>query len=109
MARKRLAPAFLKGINEHLSTLMSRRIRAEDRWNGYILKAIDGTSVKLMDTVENQQRYPQPSSQKAGCGFPVMGMVGIINLSHGGWDAFATASNDTGELTLSDLKHAAYG
>ena len=87
MARKRLAPAFLKGINEHLSMLMSRRIRAEDRWHGHVLKAIDGTSVKLMDTVENQQQYPQPSSQESGCGFPVMGMVGIINLSHGGWDA----------------------
>jgi hypothetical protein len=100
MARKRLAPAFLKGINEHLSTHMSRRIREEDRWHGHALKAIDGTSVKLMDTVENQQSYPQPSSQKPGCGFPVMGVVGIINLSHGGWNAFATAPNDTHELTV---------
>lgn len=101
MARRRLAPAFLKGINEHLSKLLSRRIRDEDRWHGYVLKAIDGIAVKLMDTMENQPQYPQPSIQKAGCGFPVMGMVGIINLSHGGWDAFATASNDTGELTVS--------
>lgn len=101
MARKRLSMSFLKGINEHLSTLMSRRIRSEDRWHGHVLKAIDGTSVKLMDTLENQQQYPQPSTQKTGCGFPVMGMVGIINLSHGGWGAFATASNDTSELTVS--------
>ena len=100
MARKRLSPAFLQRIYEHLSTLMSRRIRSEDRWNGHVLKAIDGTSVKLMDTPENQQRYPQPSSQKAGCGFPVMGMVGIINLSHGGWDAFATAASDVHDLTV---------
>ena len=100
MARKRLAKSFLAGIHEHLSALMNRRIRAQDRWQGHILKAIDGTSVKLMDTLDNQEQYPQPSSQKPGCGFPVMGVVGIINLSHGGWDAFATAPNDTHELTV---------
>ena len=100
MARQRLTKSFLHGVSEHLCALMSQRIRREDRWQGYVLKAIDGTSVKLMDTVENQASYPQPSSQKPGCGFPVMGILGIINLSHGGWDAFATAPNDTHELSV---------
>ena len=101
MARKRLTMSFLKGVNGHLSNLMSRRIRPEDRWHGHVLKAIDGTSVKLMDTLENQEQYPQPSTQKPGCGFPVMGLVGIINLSHGGWEAFATAANSAHDLSVS--------
>ena len=99
-ARKRISMRFLKGIASHLSDLMTRRIRPEDLWHGFVLKAIDGTSVKLMDTLKNQEKYPQPTSQKPGCGFPVMGMVGILNLSHGGWDAFATAPVSAHDLTV---------
>jgi hypothetical protein len=36
-----------------------------------------------MDTSENQELYPQPSGQKQGCGFPVMGLVGVLDLSTG--------------------------
>ena len=100
-ARQRLGLPFLQGVQEHLSKLMSRRIRAQDRWHGHTLKAIDGTSVQLMDTWQNQQQYPQPSTQKPGCGFPIMGMVGILNLSHGGWQAFATAPGTAHDLKVS--------
>lgn len=100
MARKRLSLGFLEGISRHLSEHMARRIRPKDLWHGYVLKALDGTSVKLMDTLKNQQPYPQPVSQKPGCGFPVMGMVGIINLSHGGWEAFATAEHTAHDLSV---------
>ena len=34
--------------------------------------------------------YPQSSTQKPGCGFPMMGIVGVLNLSHGGWEGFET-------------------
>ena len=51
------------------------------------LKAIDGSSVTLMDTAENQARYPQHGASKEGCGFPIMGIVGLVNLSHGGWES----------------------
>ena len=43
-----------------------------------------------MDTPENQVSYPQHSSQKEGCGFPIMGIVGVVNLSHGGVEGFET-------------------
>jgi len=43
-----------------------------------------------MDTPANQKAYPQPSSQKQGCGFPTMEVVGLLNLSHGGWEAHKT-------------------
>jgi len=44
--------------------------------------AVDATSVQLADTPENQQCYPQPSNQKAGCGFPVMQIVGLFNMEN---------------------------
>jgi hypothetical protein len=36
-----------------------------------------------MDTPENQNTYAQPSSQKEGCGFPKMGVVGVLDLAQG--------------------------
>jgi hypothetical protein len=56
------------------------------------LPAPKGGSVLLMDTEANQLVYPQPSSQKPGCGFPAMGVVALLNHSHGGWEAFETCN-----------------
>ena len=37
----------------------------------------------MPDTPENQARYPQSSTQKAGCGFPAMHIVALFSLSGG--------------------------
>lgn len=37
----------------------------------------------MPDTPENQKRYPQPSGQKEGCGFPVMRITAIFSLVSG--------------------------
>jgi len=47
------------------------------------VKVVDGTSVQLPDTDENRARYPYPSGQKPGCGFPVMGVLAIQSLGSG--------------------------
>ena len=44
---------------------------------------IDGTTVSMPDTLENQQAFPQPNSQKPGLGFPVARLVAIISLATG--------------------------
>lgn len=36
--------------------------------------------MQLADTPENQEAYPQPTLQKAGCGFPVMQIVGLFDM-----------------------------
>ncbi|MEH2037982.1 transposase [Nostoc sp.] len=41
------------------------------------IKVIDGSTVSMPDTVENQKECPQPSSQKPGCGFPIA-KIGVI-------------------------------
>lgn len=92
-ARLRVGDEFLEKILTRIDQSQRGAIRPEDRWKGLVLKAFDGTSVKLMDTVENQEMYPQPSSQAEGCGFPVMGIVGLLNLSHGGWEGFTTGDS----------------
>ena len=75
-ARQRLPDSFLDQIHQRVETFAEARVEDHQLWYGHRLKAIDGTSVKLMDTPENQAEYPQPSGQAEGCGFPVMGRKG---------------------------------
>ena len=37
----------------------------------------------MPDTPGNQELYPQHGSQKAGAGFPIARLVGVISLAHG--------------------------
>ncbi len=90
--------SFLQSIHERITAKLSARIGKEDLWNGLTLKAVDGSSVHLMDTEENQKAYPQSSSQKKGCGSPFFGMVGLLNLSHGGWEQIKTCPMSTHEI-----------
>ena len=87
--RGRLPIEFLEEANERVNAHLSAGIRHEDPYHGHIVKSIDGSSMSLDDTEENQAEYPQPTSQKPGCGFPVMGIMGVLNHSHGGWEDFA--------------------
>ena len=66
-----------------------------------------------MDIEENQEVYSQPSGQKKDCGFPIMGLVAVVNHSHGGIEGvvkcfkttmnmehFAVKSPEIAHLTL---------
>lgn len=122
-ARQRFKLAFLKQIHQRVVTWLERGVSQRDQWQGFNLKAMDGSSVQLMDTASNQVLYPQPSSQKLGAGYPVMGMVGLLNLSHGGWEHVETcpySDHDTkaaakmvghldrGDLLLADRAFCSY-
>ena len=106
-ARQRLSETFLKAAFEKITDSLNRSIRTEDLWHGHVIKAIDGSSVKLIDTPKNQAVYPQPCTQKPGCGFPLMGIVGVLNLSHGGWEGFETCDQRAHDSVIAPrlLKH----
>lgn len=87
--RGRLPLEFLDAANRRINDHLSARIRPADTYLGHVVKSIDGSSVVLDDTAANQSEYPQPSSQTPGCGFPVMGIMGVLNHAHGGWEDFA--------------------
>ena len=52
-------------------------------WFGLHPKVIDGTTVTAPDTPQNQRAYPQPRSQKPGCGFPLLKLVAVFSLAVG--------------------------
>ena len=99
-ARGRLKSEFLLSVNERVNAHMSARIRPEDTYHGHVVKSIDGSSVMLDDTVKNQAEYPQPAGQKPGCGFPVMGIMGVLNHSHGGWEDFANGQQSAHDAPI---------
>ena len=53
------------------------------RWMNRPVRLVDGTTVTLPDTAENQSTYPQSPNQKPGLGFPLCRIVGLICLGSG--------------------------
>jgi len=82
-SRNRLNPVYLDEIHQRLVEQTERRIPSKSLWYGRHVKVVDGSSVSMPDTEENQKLYPQPSSQKKGCGFPVMRIVAMFSLVTG--------------------------
>lgn len=82
-ARARLEDATLEKISTHLVDQMQRNTPEAHRWKGRAVKILDGTTVSMPDTPGNQECWPQSRSQKPGCGFPLLKLVGLFSLASG--------------------------
>jgi putative transposase len=72
-------------------------------WHGRIVEMVDGWTVTMADTPENQAEYPQMANQKTGCGFPIARMIGLFSLAIGAANRVAIAAyqgKQTGETSL---------
>ncbi|WP_199316608.1 transposase domain-containing protein [Chroococcidiopsis sp [FACHB-1243]] len=76
-ARARLPEKLLENLFSQAAQNIDEKVTTEHLWHGRNLKVIDGSTVSMPDTVENQKAYPQPKTQKAGCGFPIA-KIGVI-------------------------------
>lgn len=83
-ARKRLDADGLSVIGDQIAWSLERSVRSDEGWiQGRSVKIIDGTTVSMPDTPENQQAWPQPGSQKPGLGFPLLKLAGLFSLASG--------------------------
>jgi hypothetical protein len=82
-ARQRLPTEMVTALTRETGRLLCDSANAGWRWRGRAVKLVDGTGISMPDTPENQERYPQPSSQAPGAGFPLARLVGVICLSTG--------------------------
>ena len=90
-ARKtRLPEAFLAGIHRQIASGVEAQRPTDYLWRGRHVGVVDGTTLSMPDTPENQAAYPQPSEQKKGCGFPVLKLVGVFSLATGLWHLLAS-------------------
>lgn len=55
----------------------------EWQWKGHRVLNVDGSTITMTDTPENQQEYPQQSTQTPGCGFPIARILVVFSLAVG--------------------------
>jgi hypothetical protein len=82
-ARARLPLDLLESTLAHTARAADGLVLPSAFLQGRVVKVCDGTTATLPDTPENQQLYPQPKSQRPGCGFPIMRLLAVWSLRSG--------------------------
>ena len=82
-ARLRLPRERLEQALAATALAAATRVGPPGALQGRPVKVVDGSTTQLADTRKNQQRYPQPSTQKKGCGFPVLKLAVLFCLNSG--------------------------
>ena len=82
-ARGRLPLSMVSGLARETGRQLHARACPQWCWRGRPVKLVDGTGISMPDTDENQARYPQPSTQAPGVGFPLARVVVVICLATG--------------------------
>jgi hypothetical protein len=82
-ARKRLPMALINQLVHATGAQLEADLPTAWRWKNRPVYLIDGTTMTMPDTPENQARYPQQSVQKKGLGFPICRLLGVVSLSSG--------------------------
>ncbi len=96
-ARKRLPLDTLQRVRVGVAAAGEKMAQL---WRGLRPKLLDGTTIGLPDTQKNQRAYPQSRSQKPGCGFPLMRLLGVFSLSTGVLLDYAKGNKHQSELRL---------
>ena len=99
-ARQRLPEALLEETWQAIASQLSTACCSAMHWMGLRVAVVDGTTVSMPDTAENQAVWPQPHAQNAGCGFPVMKLVGLFSLATGAVHALVTGTLHNNEHAL---------
>jgi hypothetical protein len=101
-ARRRLPLKFLQSGVREIGTA-TQEAANRWKWNGHSVVMVDGTTVLMPDTPDNQEAYPQQNTQKPGLGFPILRIGALISLGSGAILDYAIAPYEgkgTGETSL---------
>jgi len=82
-ARQRLPEERLQKALSATAITADRRAGTNGCIGTRPVKVVDSSTTQVADTPENQKVYPQPSSQKKGCGFPVIRFIALLSLNSG--------------------------
>lgn len=82
-ARKRLPQAMVSSLVHFTGQAMTASTLPAGTWQGRPVRLVDGTTVPMADTSENQAAFPQPTSQKPGLGFPLCRLLALFCLASG--------------------------
>jgi hypothetical protein len=82
-ARQRLPLERMTGLLTATASAADARAGAAGSLQSRPVKVADGSSAQAPDTRANRKRFPQPVTQKPGCGFPVVRFVALFSLASG--------------------------
>ncbi len=82
-ARQRLPLAMVCGLARQSGALLGEQMPRAWLWRGRHIKLVDGSTLSMPDTEQNQACYPQHGLQAPGVGFPLARLVAVISLAHG--------------------------
>jgi IS4 transposase len=83
-ARTKLSEEMIANLARQSAEQLEEAVPKNWLWRMlYHLKLVDGSTVSMPDTAENQVLYPQPDSQKKGVGFPIARLVAVISCVNG--------------------------
>ena len=77
-------------------------------WRGRRVRVVDGSTITMPDTPENQAEYPQAKTQAPGCGLPIARVLVVFSLAVGSVLEAAIgpyAGKQTGENSLFRTLH----
>ncbi len=102
-ARGKLSEKVIRQITIHVGEGCEDKLDKRWLWHGRHVRLVDGTTVSMPDTPENQKAYPQNPQQQEGLGFPIARVVVLLSLATGMVTDMAMgpyAGKETGEPAL---------
>jgi len=102
-ARARLSEKAIRRIANDVADGCERQADEDWLWHHRHVYLVDGTTVSMPDTPENQAMYPQSGTQRPGLGFPVARVVVLLSLATGMLTDMAMGpytGKETGETAL---------
>ena len=80
-ARAKIPTAVIRQLTTDSAATAEAKLPEEWLWQGRHVKLVDGFTVSMPDTPENQFEYPQPPAQQPGIGFPLARCVILLSLA----------------------------
>ena len=102
-ALQRLPLALIQKLAHHIADTAEQQTPSEWLWKNRHVHLADGSTSSTPDTPSLQNRYPQPTTQKPGLGFPMIRMVVLMSLATAmvtGWETGPYEGKETGETAL---------
>ena len=82
-ARSRLPEAIFWNLVRQVGKSIHQHAETSWLFQGRAVKIVDGSTVSMPDTPENQAAYPQAKTQKSGLGFPIARLLVVFSLAVG--------------------------
>ena len=82
-ARAKLSPSALRRLVVQSARQLEADAQEDWLWKGLHAKLVDGFTFTMPDTPENQEAFPQLSTQTPGVGFPIARACAVVSLATG--------------------------